>query len=344
MVARPDPPLRRLHRRRPGLLRGGAGGDLRLPGRQRRRQVHHHPHADRPAGAHRAAGPGWPATTSPPSRTGSRSRSATCRRSSRSTSTCRWRRTCSSSAPPTAWTGRPLRPRAGELLERVGLVAQHDATTGDLPGGQRQRLALACALLHRPGIVFLDEPTAGVDPVARRAFWDLIRELARGGHHRLRHHPLPRRGRVLPAHRADGGRQAGGARHAGRAEADLGAGPGAGGARARPGGGRAEAGRARPGCGRWRRSARPSTCASTRRGSTPRRWRRRCAGRGRGGRGGGGRAHRWRTSSWPWSTAAPGWRRDRRPAAPLAAAHRRHGRQGDPPRPAATRAPWRWRW
>jgi len=77
--------------------------------------------------------------------------------------------------------GRALRRRAGELLERVGLDAQHDATTGDLPGGQRQRLALACALLHQPGIVFLDEPTAGVDPVARRAFWDLIRELARGG-------------------------------------------------------------------------------------------------------------------------------------------------------------------
>jgi ABC-2 type transport system ATP-binding protein len=77
--------------------------------------------------------------------------------------------------------GRALRRRADELLERVGLDAQHDATTGDLPGGQRQRLALACALLHQPGIVFLDEPTAGVDPVARRAFWDLIRELARGG-------------------------------------------------------------------------------------------------------------------------------------------------------------------
>ena len=77
--------------------------------------------------------------------------------------------------------GRALRSRAAELLERVGLEAQHDATTGELPGGQRQRLALACALLHRPGIVFLDEPTAGVDPVARRAFWELIRELARSG-------------------------------------------------------------------------------------------------------------------------------------------------------------------
>jgi ABC-2 type transport system ATP-binding protein len=77
--------------------------------------------------------------------------------------------------------GKALRRRTDQLMERVGLTAQHHATTGDLPGGQRQRLALACALLHQPGIVFLDEPTAGVDPVARRAFWDLIRELASGG-------------------------------------------------------------------------------------------------------------------------------------------------------------------
>ena len=77
--------------------------------------------------------------------------------------------------------GRALEARADELLERVGLAGRGDATTGDLPGGQRQRLALACALLHRPSVVFLDEPTAGVDPVARRAFWALIRELAAGG-------------------------------------------------------------------------------------------------------------------------------------------------------------------
>jgi ABC-2 type transport system ATP-binding protein len=77
--------------------------------------------------------------------------------------------------------GRALRVRAGELLEQVGLAGQGDATTGDLPGGLRQRLALASALIHRPSVVFLDEPTAGVDPVARRTFWKLIRELAAGG-------------------------------------------------------------------------------------------------------------------------------------------------------------------
>jgi ABC-2 type transport system ATP-binding protein len=77
--------------------------------------------------------------------------------------------------------GKALRRRAGELLERVGLAGSEDQTTGDLPGGLRQRLALASALMHAPPVVFLDEPTAGVDPVARRAFWSLIRELAAGG-------------------------------------------------------------------------------------------------------------------------------------------------------------------
>jgi ABC-2 type transport system ATP-binding protein len=77
--------------------------------------------------------------------------------------------------------GKELTRRAQELLERVELSGHDDVTTGELPGGLRQRLALASALLHRPGVVFLDEPTAGVDPVARRAFWRLIRELAEGG-------------------------------------------------------------------------------------------------------------------------------------------------------------------
>jgi ABC-2 type transport system ATP-binding protein len=53
--------------------------------------------------------------------------------------------------------------------------------TGSLPGGIRQRLALCCSLLHRPQIVFLDEPTAGVDPGVRREFWSLIRVLSRQG-------------------------------------------------------------------------------------------------------------------------------------------------------------------
>jgi ABC-2 type transport system ATP-binding protein len=77
--------------------------------------------------------------------------------------------------------GRALRLRAAEVLELTSLRDLGATTTGDLPGGIRQRLALACAVLHRPGLVFLDEPTAGVDPVARRAFWRIIRDLAAGG-------------------------------------------------------------------------------------------------------------------------------------------------------------------
>ncbi len=77
--------------------------------------------------------------------------------------------------------GKALSARAGELLERTGLTGMGGVTTGDLPGGIRQRLALACAMLHGPEIVFLDEPTAGVDPAARRAFWKLIRELSASG-------------------------------------------------------------------------------------------------------------------------------------------------------------------
>jgi ABC-2 type transport system ATP-binding protein len=77
--------------------------------------------------------------------------------------------------------GLALRSRSEALLELTGLREHARDTTGALPGGIRQRLALACALLHEPEVVFLDEPTAGVDPVARRGFWRLIRDLAHGG-------------------------------------------------------------------------------------------------------------------------------------------------------------------
>jgi ABC-2 type transport system ATP-binding protein len=78
-------------------------------------------------------------------------------------------------------SGAALRARVDELLALTGLGDAADATTGGLPGGIRQRLALACAIVHGPEVLFLDEPTAGVDPVARRTFWRLIRELSRGG-------------------------------------------------------------------------------------------------------------------------------------------------------------------
>ena len=56
-----------------------------------------------------------------------------------------------------------------------------NALTGTLPGGFKQRLALGCAMLHEPPILFLDEPTSGVDPLSRRNFWNMIYEMARAG-------------------------------------------------------------------------------------------------------------------------------------------------------------------
>ena len=77
--------------------------------------------------------------------------------------------------------GRALQARIDEALEHVALAEHRRTRTSALPGGMRQRLALASALLHHPSILFLDEPTAGVDPAARRGFWRLIRELADAG-------------------------------------------------------------------------------------------------------------------------------------------------------------------
>jgi drug efflux transport system ATP-binding protein len=71
--------------------------------------------------------------------------------------------------------------RVAWALEMAGLQGRENAATGSLPVGWKQRLALGCAVLHRPPIVFLDEPTSGVDPVSRRAFWDLIRQMVREG-------------------------------------------------------------------------------------------------------------------------------------------------------------------
>ena len=77
--------------------------------------------------------------------------------------------------------GERFAARRDFVLGMAGLRGREATLTRDLSGGWRQRLALGCAILHEPPIVFLDEPTGGVDPVSRRQFWRLIASLARGG-------------------------------------------------------------------------------------------------------------------------------------------------------------------
>lgn len=74
-------------------------------------------------------------------------------------------------------TSSLLKDRIQDALTLAGLAGRERTLTRDLAGGWRQRLALSAAILHRPEVLFLDEPTAGVDPVSRRAFWDLLYQL-----------------------------------------------------------------------------------------------------------------------------------------------------------------------
>jgi ABC-2 type transport system ATP-binding protein len=74
-----------------------------------------------------------------------------------------------------------LAARRTFVLEMAGLQGREHTLARDLAGGWRQRLALGCAILHEPGILFLDEPTGGVDPLSRRQFWRLIDTLSQGG-------------------------------------------------------------------------------------------------------------------------------------------------------------------
>jgi ABC-2 type transport system ATP-binding protein len=77
--------------------------------------------------------------------------------------------------------GAKFKPRLAWAKEAMRLGELGGRLSGVLSGGQKQRLALACAMMHEPEVVFLDEPTAGVDPAARRLFWTIIREQAAEG-------------------------------------------------------------------------------------------------------------------------------------------------------------------
>ena len=105
--------------------------------------------------------------------------------------------------------------RSTELLEAAGMSEFRARMAGKLSGGMKQKLGLVCALIHRPKVILLDEPTTGVDPVSRRDFWRILYELvARGrGHSDL--DCLPGRSRALPSRCADAPRQAFVLRYAG---------------------------------------------------------------------------------------------------------------------------------
>ena len=74
-----------------------------------------------------------------------------------------------------------IKERTSELLGRLGLESEKNQILGSLPLGWKQKLAFSVAIIHRPSIVFLDEPTGGVDPITRRQFWEIIYETASQG-------------------------------------------------------------------------------------------------------------------------------------------------------------------
>jgi ABC-2 type transport system ATP-binding protein len=74
-----------------------------------------------------------------------------------------------------------LQQRIDWAINMANLKGQENLITGTLPGGWKQRLALGCAVLHKPPVIFLDEPTSGVDPITRRQFWELIHQMAEDG-------------------------------------------------------------------------------------------------------------------------------------------------------------------
>jgi len=78
-------------------------------------------------------------------------------------------------------SGERLKARQAEILKMAGLEGRGNQLTRNLSGGWKQRLALGCAIVHEPKVVFLDEPTAGVDPISRRDFWGLIYSMAKKG-------------------------------------------------------------------------------------------------------------------------------------------------------------------
>ena len=109
------------------------------------------------------------------------SRSATCRRNFRSTTICRSRKIWNSSPASTACPRTSARRKCAGCCRSPGWKGSEDQLIGSLPQGWKQRVAFGAAILHEPSVLFLDEPTSGVDPLARRSFWTMINRLADAG-------------------------------------------------------------------------------------------------------------------------------------------------------------------
>ena len=167
---------------------------------QRRRQDHARARADHAAQARLGHAPasltstwfatppscasrsGWPASTQPSTRTSPGRR------------TSRWSDGC------TGPTAVPPRSAGQELLERFDLVDAASRPTKTYSGGMRRRLDLAAALVNKPPVLFLDEPTTGLDPRSRLSLWDVIEELVAEGTDGAADHPVPRGGRPPRQH------------------------------------------------------------------------------------------------------------------------------------------------
>ena len=109
------------------------------------------------------------------------SRSATCRRNSRSTTICRFAENLEFFAGVYGVPERERDEKMRWVLAFSGLEGREEQMTGSLPQGWKQRVAFGAAIMHEPSILFLDEPTSGVDPLARRSFWTMINRLADTG-------------------------------------------------------------------------------------------------------------------------------------------------------------------